>query len=249
MEKLKFGYVNPEDCIEQNEAIHQEENHEDIFDEDTIIEIPLYDFEKTKEENLQTGVKYLLIPVRNDGFGGIENGQLLSEFSKIVLKQDDLFQCDSEGNNLIVVDYNSIFGLRLNRFINYNSKFFICDERVLFEFLLMKYEYFGFVPFFLSFPTIFEEMGIKKDRAVTIIKRFKELGFLESKVVSSLIENKQRQVTYYSLDTARIIELIPEIFLDEEIEWDIKHDIDKYLKSGLRRKKIPKDSNKRNQMQ
>lgn len=255
MEKISYGYIDPENCIERNEATQKSD---DLYisedEENSTCEIELYDFEKTKEENLETGVKYLLVPIRRDGFGGVENEQLLSEHSKIVLKQEELFQYNNE-RDLVVVDYATMFGLRLNRFKNYNSDFFLCDERVLFESLIMKYEYFGFKPFFLSFPTIFKEVGIKKDRAVYIIKKFKTLGILDSEIRKDFCNGQQRQVTYYNLYTERIIELMPEIYLDEETEWDIKHDIEKYLKSGFKNNKDSESKNhldkfkKRNLMQ
>lgn len=244
LEKKGFGFIKPESCIDDDLTVQEIDENDEVSE---VKEISLYDFNKTKEENLQTGVKYLLIPISSDGFGKVENEQLLSEFTKIVSNEKEWLDYNNE-SDLLVVDYATMFGLRLNRFKNYNSDFFSCDERVLFEFLVMKFKYFGFKPFYLSFATITKEMGIKIDRATSIIKKFKGLGFLESEVVKSLIEGKQRQVTYYNLHTDRIVDLIPEIYLDEETEWDIKHDIEKYLKPKVNRSKSSNDS-KRNQMQ
>ena len=247
IKKMNYGYVEPEDCIEQNLPSDNDYNT-DESEKEEFFEVPIYDFEKTKEENLKTGTKYLLVPISSDGFGKVENEQLLSEFTKIVLKQDELFSCDSMGQDLIVVDYATMFGLRLNRFKNYNSDYFKCDERVLFEFLVMKNKYFGFKPFFLSFQDIYREMGIRKDRAVTIVKKFKKLEFLESEVVSVFIDGQPRQVTYYTLDTAKIIDLLPKIYY-EEVEEEIKHDILKYLKPSVRAVNIAKKLNNKNLMQ
>ncbi|WP_298342202.1 hypothetical protein [uncultured Algibacter sp.] len=245
IKKMSYGYTEPEDCIEQN--LPSDKDYDtDESEKEEFFEVPIYDFEKTKEENLRTGTKYLLVPISSDGFGEVKNEQLLSEFSKIILKQDELFECDSIGENLVVVDYATMFGLRLNRFKNYNSDLFKCDERVLFEFLVMKNRYFGFVPFFLSFPTINREMGIRKDRAVSIIKKFKRLGFLSSEIKTELINCQPRQITYYTLYTDKIIDLIPEIYLDEETEWDIKHDILKYLEPDSRAKNIANESDECN---
>ncbi|MFV9552485.1 hypothetical protein [Algibacter sp. PT7-4] len=244
LEKKGFGFIEPESCIDDDLTVQEIDENDEVSE---VKEISLYDFNKTKEENLQTGVKYLLIPISSDGFGKVENEQLLSEFTKIVSNEEEWLDYNNE-SDLLVVDYATMFGLRLNRFKNYNSDFFSCDERVLFEFLVMKFKYFGFKPFYLSFATITKEMGIKIDRATSIIKKFKGLGFLESEVVKSLIEGKQRQVTYYCLHTNIIINLLPKIYLDEETEWDIKHDIEKYLKPKVKRSKTLNDS-KKSQMQ
>lgn len=204
---------------------------DEILEEDeieTYSEISLYDFEKDLDENLKTGVKYLLLPIRNNGLGEIENKFFLLPGNKVISKFENLFTHDDR--NMIVSDYLTMFGLRLNRFKNYNSDFFKCDERVLFESLIMKFEYFRFKPFYLSFKTIYRELGIRKDRAVTIINKFKKLDFLESEIVNNCINGQPTQITYYNLKTEVIIDLIPEIYLEEETSYEIKHDIIKYLK-------------------
>ncbi|WP_405211199.1 hypothetical protein [Dokdonia sp. Asnod2-E02] len=203
----------------------------DLLEEETqFIEIPVFNPELELSENLETGTKYFIIPIDSNEIGHYENRRLIAPGTKIIsgIKDMESFEY-SEMMNLIV-DYATMFGTRLNRFMKYNPKFFTCDERVFFESLLMKYRYFKYKPFFLSYETIFQEIGIKKDRAVSIRKKFEAIGILESSLVTSKINNRPSQITYYSLHLEKIIKLLPNIFKDEDDVFDIRGDIEKYLK-------------------
>lgn len=232
----KFCYVSDIDAIEKNNSAitnYQNDSYDLIdesdLEEDKYIKIPLFNPELDFFENFSDGKKYILIPIDGNEFGYYENRRFLAPGTKVIsgfknfqlLEETEMFHH--------IIDYASMFGVRLNRFMNYNPDFFSCDERVFFESLIMKYRYFHFKPFFLSYPTITKEIGIKKDRAVSINKRFVELGILETQIKGSMIDSGPSQVTYYSLDTKRILELFPQIYLDADTESDVEHDIKKYL--------------------
>ncbi len=249
--KLEFRYIDVESCIDNNTKEEQLEDIAELENQGLLKEIALYDFEKSFDENIETGTKYLLLPLTSNGFGQIENKQFLERGVKVVSKLDGLF---AHGDReIITVDYNTMFGVRLKRFINYRSEFFLCDERVLFESLIMKFKYFGFVKFYLSYQDIFKELGIKKDRAKSIIKRFKAINIVNSEVGTTMLNGKPRQITYYWLKPEVIIELLPEIYVDvvqEDDEYGIMHDIKKYLEDAIpkkKRKNFPEDLSKKMQ--
>jgi hypothetical protein len=243
-----YGYVDPAQhigSIISNAKPHfydeELEELEELEDLEETIEVQLYDMSLDSEQNFQDDVKikYLLLPIHKEG---IENGKsftpLLHAGGKIILNKDKALQNMDYIGDTFVVDYNSMFGVRLLSFQKYNSTFFICDERVVFETLIIKFHYFDYKPFFLSYNEIFKELGIKKDRMLSISKKFQNLGFLKTKIITSLIENRPSQITYYFLDAAKIIELIPQIYIGDNTR-EMYNDIKKYLEPALKKVCVP----------
>lgn len=240
IEKIGYGYVDPEMCIERN-VVESIKGYEQDSEEQ-LTDVPLYDLSMTNEENFSDGytTKYILLPIQRNGVPN-ENpySVLLNAGAKIVMKSSKF---DENGEYLLdhfILDYDSMFGLRLLSFQKYNSDLFNCDERVFFETLLIKFHRFGFIPFFLSYITIQKELGIKKDRVLTISKKFKALGFLKTEIKTSLIEERPSQVTYYNIDASKVMELLPEIYIKEHLDF-IKRDIEKYLEPALKKEIVPR---------
>lgn len=203
------------------------------------IEIEIYDDNLTCEENFENwqGPKYILIRVERDGWMFIEDMERsepsVTSFDKIMVNKHLNYTFDSH-----MIDYDTIFGTRLLNFMKYDSNFFSCDERVFFEALLIKYKKSDYTTFYWSKNRIFNELGIKKDRADKIINKFKTLGFLTTEKKTRQFEGKPQQVTYFILHPSKIIELLPSIFLETaEFNFDTHRDVIKYLKPGLNRSK------------
>lgn len=209
-----------------------EEEEEELYFEPDIKEIELYDFNKTYDENFATGSskKYILFEVdkiRNMHVTDPYDNLFPTPQSKCLVNFDQVEEYSSL--EFTAIDYDTLFGTRFTTFIKYNSDFFACDERVLFEGILIKFKAFGYKPFYWSKEVIFKETGIKKDRATKIIDRFVRLGIISTEVRKSKIGNRPQQITYYTPHSEKIIELTPEIFKGrEEIQIVIK-DLEKYL--------------------
>ncbi|GEM_PF-6642571 len=203
-------------------------------------EVDLYDFSKSYDENFENGgnKKYILIEVDRMKSANIINPTdnfLPTPQSKCLIDFDKVEEYSSLEFGLI--DYDTLFGTRFTTFIKYNSDFFTCDERILFEAILIKFKAFGYRPFYWSREVIFNEVGIKKDRATKIISRFVELGIISTEVRKSMVGNRPQQITYYTPNSDGIIELIPEIFKGRDDIQVIERDLNKYLlpsrKSGI----------------
>lgn len=128
------------------------------------------------------------------------------------------------------VDYDNDLGIRFNCFSRYDSKKMTCDERVLLEAFLIKFRTFGFKMFYCSFQKIEDELGIKKDRARTIVKKFKQMNIFQTivKTSSDKVTGCARQITYYKINKKKLSEIYPTLLLkgyDEEGKEYIK----KYL--------------------
>ncbi|WP_312900567.1 hypothetical protein [Chryseobacterium taichungense] len=210
--------------------------HSEDFEE-SFQEVKLYNHDISFEGNFQQDntPKYILIEVNSAGNMQVNN--VLSPSDKIVVNMKDFEQFNFDR---YFVDYDTIFGTRFLNFMQYDSNFFVCDERVFFEALLIKYKKSKFTSFYWSKEKIFKELGIKKDRAEKIISRFKELGIIsvENKRTRTS-EGKPQQVNYFFLHPERVIEILPKVFGDAEEEriFPGHRDIQKYLKPGLRKKK------------
>lgn len=227
--------------LEEDEIIEDEEDEIDRYDIELPFgyhEIELYDNEKTFEENFSQGSnkKYILFEIDKSKQVVVTNPErtLPTPQSKCVIDIEKVE--DYSSLEFIPVDYDSLFGLRLLSFQKYKPDFFTCDERVLFEALLIKYQRFDFKPFYWSKEVIFKEMGIKKDRATKIIQKFIDLEILTKEVKSSIVDKRPQQITYYDLQPERIIELIPEIYFEREVV-SLKNEIKKYLYPVLKKKK------------
>ncbi|WP_298156127.1 hypothetical protein [Flavobacterium sp.] len=204
---------------------------------DGYIEIELYDNHKSVDENFENGSskKYILIEVdKNTSFSVANVASVIpTPQSRCLI---DIEKVEDYGSlEFIPIDYDTIFGLRLLSFEKYKSDFFQCDERVMFEAFLIKYQRFGFKPFYWSKEVIFEEVGIKKDRATKIIEKFINLGIASKKCVSSFINNRPMQINYFDLNPDKIIELLPLIYLERE-SISMETEIKKYLIPALKKK-------------
>ncbi|CAA0193777.1 conserved hypothetical protein [Tenacibaculum maritimum] len=204
------------------------------YENSNLQEIKLFDFEKSREENLKTKNEYVLLRVQNSGGMDVVNPKEVISLQSECLVDFKLFE-EHSSLEIVPVAYNSFMGIEVTNFLKYNSDFFTCDERVMFITLLVKYKCFGFKAFFWSKKVMLDELGIKKDRATKILRKFEELEILSSKVVKSMISNRPQQITYYDLDTQKIIELLPKIIKNyEEDECELFHDIKSYLKPGIK---------------
>jgi len=207
---------------------------------ENYMEIDIYDFNKTHEENFESGNrrKFIFIEITKDKkFEVVEDDygyhyeSVLTPQCKFVM---DLNKFEEFSNfEFTPVDYDSIFGLRLNCFMKYNSNFFTCDERVIFEALLIKFKAFNFKPLYWSKEVIFKEVGIKKDRAYKILNRFEELGIITQEIRTSKVKNRPQQITYFNINSDRVRELVKDIY--NERYWEIvDKNLDKYLKPATR---------------
>lgn len=222
-----FRSINDLDYIDEDYDLVVVENEEDK-NEPLFQEIKLYDPCKTREENFKDGIteKYFLFGVSCNGNISI-NTQLPDSFSKVVVDLNIIEEHSVP--EFAVVDYDCLFGVRMTSFIKYKSNFFTCDERVFFEALLIKYKAFGHVPFFWSKEVIWKEIGVKKDRATKISKRFSELGILNVEVKKSVVNGRPQQITYYEPIANRIIELVPEIFGERDDDDGFINELKRYV--------------------
>lgn len=210
---------------------------EEGLDEDSLKLLEIYNHEISLEENYERSedLKYILIQVsRNGSLDVMSNNSdpILSPSDKFMVRMD---QFEDYGFDTWMVDYDTIFGTRFSTFMKYDSNFFLCDERVFFEALLIKYKKSDYKTFYWSKQRIYDEIGVKKDRADAIIKRFTELGFLTTENRSRQHEGKPQQVTYFFLHPTKVIELLPKIFLKTaEFNYDTHRDVMNYLKPGLK---------------
>lgn len=181
-----------------------------------VFEIEIYDESKQFDENFEDGskVKYILLPIFKDKNQEDKNyTKLLNAGSKVLLNRKKVMDKFSEGLNYFVLDYDPIFGLRLLSFEKYNPNFFSCEERVLFETLIIKFHLFKYKEFFYSYEVIRRELGIKKDRARTIIKKFISLGFLSCQVKTASIKDRPSKISYYNINANKVLELVPQIYM------------------------------------
>lgn len=208
----------------------EEEEEEQLYsDKDSFLqEIHLYNPSKSKEENFGKALspKFLLVRVENTSSLSIDT-VIPDQFSKIVVDMSKMEEY--EAPEFLIVDYDTIFGTRLTSFINYNSKFFTCDERVFFEALLIKYKAFRFKSFFWSKEVVWRELGIKKDRCNRIIKKFIELEILSTEVKKSFLDGRPHQITFFNLQSKKICELLPQIYNERESNVNQITELKKYL--------------------
>jgi hypothetical protein len=210
------------------------EDNEDFLDKELdqeYQEISLFDFEKTYEENIEDGIpKYILLRVSN--FLSIERN--VPTPSSKVLVDFEIWKEQYFEDEMIPIDYDSHFGLRLLAFQNYNSDFFNCDERVMFEALIIKFRAFGFKSFYWSKAVIWKEVGIKKSRASKIISYFEELGIISTQVKTTYDKGRPLQTTYFYLDCNRILKLAPNIYSPDNL-GDTIQGLEDYLKPRIKK--------------
>lgn len=212
------------------------EDFDDFENEDMNLE--LYDNELTFEENFEDGsdVKYIPLPIyKNNTDENTDYTRLLYAGGKVIMNRKKIMDDYSEGFNYIVVDYDSIHGLRLRSFQRFESTMFSCEERVFFETLLIKFKSFHYKAFFYSLSEIQREVGIKKDKAKSIVKKFVDMGFLKTDLRKSKVNGKPCQITYYEIDAKKVIELVPQIYAESYHEF-VTEQLTEYFKPILKAK-------------
>lgn len=235
MENLHVEGGNPQEKMHRN--IKTSEEDENVFD--------LYDHELTVEENFNKSSKRKLICYEVSKSGDIV--LMDNEMYDTVLGTGDRFVLNTDGQmgfDRIMVDYDSIFGIRFLKFMQYNSDFFDCQERVLFEALIIKYRKNNFRPFYLSKAKLKDELGIKPDKSTTILKRFVELGILNQKLEKTYDTKNKRpqQVNYFSINCKAVLELVPSIYKESADHIFPNHkDFKKYLAPGMPKSEAPKN--------
>lgn len=210
--------------------------NEDCFDDTLTDEIQLYNQALAYEDNFSDGekIKFMLLPLFKDEKDNDTNfTPLLNAGGKVIMNRKELAGTYSEDFHYIIVDYNSIFGLRLLSFQRYND-YFSCDERVLFETFLIKFHSFKFKEFYMSNNTIYKELGIKETRAKSIIQKFIELGLITKTVKQQFIKDFPSKVSYYFVNAENVINFLPKIF-DEDHLYEVEKDIQKYLEPAIKR--------------
>lgn len=199
--------------------------------------IELYDFNKTFDENFLEGDedKYIVIKIsKKDNKIGVMTPDVhslcLSNPEKLI---------ESEELKYLIWDYDTIFGTRYNVFKRYDTNFFDCQERVFFEALIINYKRNRFKNFRWEKSKIGYELGIKRKKLDSIITRFQELGIIDSAIAKMTKKTKNSRNSigfHFSVNSQRIIELLPEIFSDFDYET-VERDILNYLTPDLVRRK------------
>ncbi|CAM3397390.1 hypothetical protein FLLO111716_08215 [Flavobacterium longum] len=220
--------LEPERAKERNRKKRYE-----IVAPDGFEEIQLYDHTLSHSENFEMGndKKYILLEVTKEKTFSITSSQsiLPTPQSKCVI---DIGKVEKHSSlEFIPIDYEPFFGVRLTSFIGYDSNFFSCDERVVFESLLIKFKNFKFKPFHWSKEKIYEEVGVKKDRATKILEKFIELGIVTKEVRKTFVD-RPLQVNYFDLNAAAIIGLVSQIFKPNE-EKNYEQIFATYLRPAL----------------
>lgn len=241
LEVVLDSHNSPE--INSESDINSEEDEEwygDTKNKLMVKEISLYDHTLTKEENFaDDNEKFVLFRVTKDGEFGVADKENIipNPLAKCVVNLS-VIEDVVEEFTFMPVAYNSFMGVEVLNFMKYNSNFFTCDERVFFITLLVKYKCFDFKPFYWSKEKMFQEIGVKKDRANKIINKFKELGFLSTDLVKAKIDGRPMQVTYFDIDGGKVIDLLPQILHsneDEDGNIYTQPDIEKYLKPSIKK--------------
>ncbi|CAA0204519.1 hypothetical protein [Tenacibaculum maritimum] len=182
--------------------------------EDKILK--LYDFDMSFGENFLDNEDDKHIVIR-----------ISLKDNKVDLVLDKSSICVSSPKDLMHIsklsflawDYDSIFGTRYNVFKKYDKDFFDCQERVLFEALIIRFKRNHFKPFRWEKTKIGMELGIKRNKRDNIIRRFTQLGIIKSALVRQIRKGDKFSNSYFfDLDTEKIIELLPKIFS----EFDFK---------------------------
>ncbi len=219
----------------QRSEWNDEEDEWEFEDLEELRITSLYDFTKTFDENFEDGSEYkwTLICIEKNGLMEVrESYNLITPQSKFIFNAS---KAEEYGQfEFAIVDYDSIFGTRFTSFMKYNSNFFSCDERVMFEAMLIKFKAFKYKPFYWSKNEMFKEAGIKKDRATKIIKRFEELGIITSELVKTVLGNRPMQITYYNIVSEKVIELLPQIFEGRDDNCNMNLEIKKYLSPSIK---------------
>lgn len=97
--------------------------------------------------------------------------------------------------------------LKLQR---YNFNFFSLEEVVFFEYLIVKARSFKFKQFYHSTSTISGEIGIKRTKLESIIKKFGEMGILHVELKG------YPQVKHFTVNFERVAFFLPQIYQSAE---------------------------------
>lgn len=193
--------------------------------------IELYDRKKTFKANFkEVNEKHIVFKIsKNDDV--IDIIPDLNSF--IVTKPSEIR--DKMGLMSLIVDYHSHFGLRYNMFKRYNPKFFTCDERIFFEGLLVKFKNADFREFEWAKDKIFYELGIKRSRLDSIIKKFKDLGIINYTTVYALKTNtRKNKALFFNVNPIKIMELAPKIYFYKYTYFESVKSLRKFLSPVLK---------------
>lgn len=196
------------------------------------MEIKLYDFNKSFDDNFYDDTdKHIIIKVSKSD----ENICVTTPDVHSVCLSSTKRMGNMEQLKHLVWDYDTIFGTRYNVFKKYDTKFFDCQERVFFEALIIKYKRKGYKRFRWEKSKIGFELGIKRRKLDSIVKRFKDLGIIKSaecRMTKKAKNSRYSQGFHFTLDSKKIIELLPKIF--SKFDYDrVEKDIKRYLSPDL----------------
>lgn len=205
-------------------------------EEEAKQQIKPYNFRQTVAENFSTaGERYICIRLSRPE----DKIEVLPDPSSVFLTKPSHLE-EVQELRFFIVDYDTLFGTRYNTFKKYDSQFFTCEERVLFEAFLIKYKRANFKQFKWEKSKIGYELGIARKRRDTIIEKFQDLGIIKSaynRGVSDRDTHRNKNSYYFDLDPYRIVELLPKIFSEFDYE-KVEHDIKRYLKPALEEEKL-----------
>lgn len=174
----------------------------------------LYNPELSKEENFEQGRNYVLLKVSKDSFAVEDPAKIFNSGTKYLTKPDDLYSGELDLDVLWIDTHeNSAHAVYLKNFRKYQSNFFDCEERVFFEALLVKHKAFG-GEFSWSIPQCQKELGIKRSRRESIVKRFMALGII-AKGQTSIPGEQMKTITQFKVNVEKVLELIPQIYNKE----------------------------------
>lgn len=257
---LPFGFVDVRETFletrNENDSFHNSSfkrasSWEEIENEQKLMELSNkadevcmlrhpYNFKRSFSENLKDGLdKHIIIKISPDE----DIIEVIPDWTTFFISKPSSLMVEIENLRYFIVDYDTIFGTRYNKFKNYDNKFFSCEERVLFESLIINFKRNDHKEFKWEKKKIGYELGIKRKKLESIISRFKELGIIKYAFSRSKINkdtHRNRNSFYFNLDCEKIIELLPKIFSKFDYE-KVKHDIIKYLnpkgtnKTGMRK--------------
>lgn len=200
-----------------------------------VMELLPYNFRMSFSNNFNDKRdKYVAIRISLEQ----NNIEIIPDWTGICLSKPKVLMEFKRLRNLFW-DYDTIFGTRYNIFKKYDSQFFNCEERVLFESLIINFKRNGYKEFKWQKSKIGYELGIKRKRLDSIIIKFKHLGIIKTAFNKAKSDPKsQRNVNsfYFNLNCEKIVELLPQIYSQFDYK-KVETTLIKYLSPGLKDKK------------
>lgn len=179
----------------------------------------LYDPDKSKDDNFAEKRNYFLLRMDKNNLRLEDPRRLFDQKTKYLTKVDDIFEYGNSLETVFVDTFeNSLHAVYLKKFKKYNTAFFDCEERVFFEALLIKHRAFT-GEFTWSIQQCEKELGIKRFRRKSIIKKFIDLGILETNVIPLPLD-EMKGITQFSVNVQRVIDLLPEIYDSKQTDLE-----------------------------